>query len=130
MDDGQLVYDHNPHLTARRSARYPCPHELCDGSGYVFDEQLNAARPCACREQRNDRVRAQHAEPSTKRGVRKAILRHTAIRDISLPVDRKDGLLVHSLEQIAKTVHDDLMGDDEHAIPGVVPAELFDVISA
>jgi DNA replication protein DnaC len=52
MDDGQLVYDHNPHLTARGSARYPCPHELCDGSGYVFDEELNAARPCACREQR------------------------------------------------------------------------------
>ena len=52
MDDGQLVYDHNPHLAPRRSARYPCPHELCDGSGYIFDEELNAARPCACREQR------------------------------------------------------------------------------
>lgn len=52
MDDGQLVYDRNPHLAARRSARYPCPHELCDGSGYVLDEELNAARPCECREQR------------------------------------------------------------------------------
>jgi DNA replication protein DnaC len=52
MDDGQLVYDQNPHLAPRRSARYPCPHGLCDGSGYVFDEELNAARPCACRDQR------------------------------------------------------------------------------
>jgi DNA replication protein DnaC len=52
MDDGQLVYDRNPHLAPRRSARYPCPHDLCDGSGYVLDEELNAARPCACREQR------------------------------------------------------------------------------
>src|SRR3954451_3873825 len=52
MADESLVYDLNPHLTGRKSARYACPHDLCDGSGYVLDEELNAARPCACREQR------------------------------------------------------------------------------
>jgi DNA replication protein DnaC len=58
MADESLVYDLNPHLTGRKSARYACPHGLCDGSGYVLDEELNAARPCACREQRIANARA------------------------------------------------------------------------
>jgi DNA replication protein DnaC len=58
MADEPRVYDLNPHLSGRKSARYACPHGLCDGSGYVLDEELNAARPCACREQRIANARA------------------------------------------------------------------------
>ena len=35
-----------------------CPHDLCDGSGFVEDEHTNTARPCRCRPQRLSRARA------------------------------------------------------------------------
>jgi DNA replication protein DnaC len=36
----------------------PCPHGLCDGSGFLYDEETNTARPCRCRPQRMARARA------------------------------------------------------------------------
>ncbi|MGI8921530.1 MAG: ATP-binding protein [Solirubrobacteraceae bacterium] len=36
----------------------PCPHDLCDGSGFVIDDETNTARPCRCRAQRIGRARA------------------------------------------------------------------------
>ena len=44
--------DLNPHMRPRSGTDYPCPHGLCDASGYVLDEEANVARPCACRDQR------------------------------------------------------------------------------
>jgi DNA replication protein DnaC len=35
-----------------------CPHDLCDGSGFLYDEETNTARPCRCRPQRIARARA------------------------------------------------------------------------
>jgi DNA replication protein DnaC len=35
-----------------------CPFDLCDGSGFVFDEATNTARDCRCRPQRVSRARA------------------------------------------------------------------------
>jgi DNA replication protein DnaC len=35
-----------------------CPYEVCDGSGFVVDEETNTARPCRCRPQRIGRARA------------------------------------------------------------------------
>lgn len=35
-----------------------CPHGLCDGSGLLYDEEANTARPCRCRAQRISRARA------------------------------------------------------------------------
>jgi DNA replication protein DnaC len=29
-----------------------CPERLCDGSGWLLDEETNVARPCSCRERR------------------------------------------------------------------------------
>ena len=29
-----------------------CPERMCDGSGWLLDEESNVARPCACRERR------------------------------------------------------------------------------
>lgn len=52
MTDEAGIYDLNPHMTSRGRPDYPCPHGLCDGSGYVLDDDENVARPCACREQR------------------------------------------------------------------------------
>ena len=35
-----------------------CLHDLCDGSGFLVDEDTNTARPCRCRPQRISRARA------------------------------------------------------------------------
>jgi DNA replication protein DnaC len=35
-----------------------CPHDLCDGTGFLYDEATNTARPCRCRPQRMARARA------------------------------------------------------------------------
>jgi DNA replication protein DnaC len=32
-----------------------CPERLCDGSGWLLDEEANVARPCTCRERRVNR---------------------------------------------------------------------------
>jgi DNA replication protein DnaC len=32
-----------------------CPERLCDGSGWLLDEEANVARPCSCRERRISR---------------------------------------------------------------------------
>jgi DNA replication protein DnaC len=54
------VRDLNPHITARRSSTYPCPHGDCDGSGWLLDDDSNTARPCRCRSQRIATARALH----------------------------------------------------------------------
>ena len=36
----------------------PCPFELCDGSGFLIDEETNLAQPCRCRTQRISRAKA------------------------------------------------------------------------
>jgi DNA replication protein DnaC len=50
----------------------PCAFKLCDGSGFVVDEQTNTARDCQCRPQRVSRARAQSLSgviPRKYRGV-------------------------------------------------------------
>jgi len=51
------VRDLNPHLVRRSGSDYPCPHAICDGTGFVLDEESNVARPCRCRDQRIARAR-------------------------------------------------------------------------
>ncbi|MEJ7798651.1 MAG: ATP-binding protein [Solirubrobacteraceae bacterium] len=49
-----------------------CPFELCDGSGFVIDENTNTARDCECRPQRVSRARAHSLSgviPRKYRGV-------------------------------------------------------------
>lgn len=35
-----------------------CPHDLCDGSGFIFDEDARSSRACRCRPQRIARRKA------------------------------------------------------------------------
>lgn len=51
-DDGP-VRGRSPHLTPwARASAFPCPFGLCEGNGFVLDEDSNVARPCRCRDQR------------------------------------------------------------------------------
>jgi DNA replication protein DnaC len=50
----------------------PCPYGLCDGTGFVVDEDSRVARPCRCRPQRVERRRARSLSaviPRKYRGV-------------------------------------------------------------
>jgi len=50
----------------------PCPHGLCDGTGFVVDEATNTASPCRCRPQRISQARARSLSaviPKRYRGV-------------------------------------------------------------
>ena len=49
-----------------------CPHDLCDGSGFVVDEATGVAAPCRCRATRINRARARSLSaviPKRFRGV-------------------------------------------------------------
>jgi DNA replication protein DnaC len=55
-----------------RSAAKPCPFGLCDGSGFVVDEESNTASDCDCRAARIARLRTAGMEgrvPKRYRGV-------------------------------------------------------------
>ena len=41
-----------------RYSRLSCPHDLCDGSGFLVDEETNTARDCRCRPGRVARAKA------------------------------------------------------------------------
>jgi DNA replication protein DnaC len=40
------------HLSAAKRAVAPCPFDLCDGTGFVIDEEARTATECRCRESR------------------------------------------------------------------------------
>ncbi|HEV3230149.1 MAG TPA: ATP-binding protein [Solirubrobacteraceae bacterium] len=49
-----------------------CPYGLCDGSGFLLDEETNTARDCRCRPARLSRARSRnlaHVIPRKYRGV-------------------------------------------------------------
>jgi DNA replication protein DnaC len=59
-------------VSAERPGTAGCPHELCDGSGFVVDEETNTARDCRCRSNRIARRRTAGLEgrvPKRYRGV-------------------------------------------------------------
>jgi DNA replication protein DnaC len=39
-----------------------CPHDACDGSGFLIDEATNTARDCTCRPVRRSQVKARRLE--------------------------------------------------------------------
>jgi DNA replication protein DnaC len=52
-DDVRPAFDRNPHLSpTARDPSFPCPYGLCEGTGFVLDDDANVARPCRCRDQR------------------------------------------------------------------------------
>src|SRR2546423_4700770 len=77
-------------------------------------------------ERRNevDALERELALPSARRI--EAIRRHGAIGHVGGAVDVENPTLVETLQQIAKTVHDHLMGDDQHALAAVLARDRLD----
>ena len=81
------IFDLNPHMTSRGRPDYPCPHGLCDGSGYVLDEDENVARPCACREQRIALARSRSLLHEIPKRFRDVAFERSPVKDILESMD-------------------------------------------
>ncbi|MEJ7784317.1 MAG: ATP-binding protein [Solirubrobacteraceae bacterium] len=64
----------------------PCPFKLCDGSGFLIDEQTNTARDCDCRPQRVSRARAHSLSGVIPRKYRGVSFDRPPVTEIAPPV--------------------------------------------
>ena len=60
-----------------------CPHGLCDGGGFLYDEESNTARPCRCRPQRISRARARSLSAVIPRRFREVSFDRAPVADMS-----------------------------------------------
>ena len=60
----------------------PCPFELCDGSGFVFDDDTNTAYDCACRPQRVALAKAKSLSAVIPRRYRDVAFERPPVTDI------------------------------------------------
>jgi DNA replication protein DnaC len=64
----------------------PCPYGLCDGSGFVIDDETNTASDCRCRPQRLASARARSLEARIPRKYRDVAFDRFPVTAISPPV--------------------------------------------
>ena len=78
-----------------------CPFDLCDGSGFVFDDETNTAYDCRCRAQRQARARARNLSAVIPRRY----------RDVSFdrpPVTEIESAIVAATRRFAADIDDQL----------------------
>jgi DNA replication protein DnaC len=80
----------------------PCPHNRCDGSGFVYDELTRKARPCSCRPARIARKRAAVLEGRIPKRYREVSFDREPVLDI----DRKAPLVVRAVRDYVRSVSD------------------------
>ena len=66
----------------------PCPQGLCDGSGFLYDEETNTARPCRCRPARISRARARSLSAVIPRRFREVSFDRKPLVDMSPDIRR------------------------------------------
>jgi DNA replication protein DnaC len=86
----ELIRDRNPHMTARRSVDYACPHAMCDGTGWLLDDDANVARPCACRAQRIATARSLHLKHEIPERYRDLALDRAPVSEIMRDMDSSE----------------------------------------
>ena len=59
-----------------------CPYDVCDGSGFVFDEASNTARDCRCRAQRISRAQARSLSAVIPRRYRDVAFERPPVTDL------------------------------------------------
>ena len=64
----------------------PCPFGLCDGSGFVFDEQTNTASDCRCRPQRIALAKARSLSAVIPRRYRDVAFDRPPVTEIDQPI--------------------------------------------
>jgi DNA replication protein DnaC len=78
-----------------------CPHDLCDGSGFLYEEETNTARPCRCRPQRISRARARSLSAVIPKRFRDASWDRKPIVDI-------DPTMVAQVRRFADRIDEEL----------------------
>ena len=63
-----------------------CPFDICDGSGFVFDDATNSARDCRCRAQRVSRARTRSLGGVIPRKYRGVSFDRPPVTEIAGPV--------------------------------------------
>ena len=66
-----------------------CPHDVCDGSGFVIDEKTNTARDCTCRAIRLNRARSRRLEARLPKRYRDVAFERAPIVDMPDTVVRE-----------------------------------------
>jgi DNA replication protein DnaC len=78
-----------------------CPERLCDGSGWLLDEEQNVARPCPCRERRISRS----ASRRIGTGIPK---RYRGVSFERQPVADMDPYVLQSVRQFVRRIEKNL----------------------
>ena len=68
------------------AAPAPCPLGVCDGSGFVVDEDARVAVPCSCRPQQVERRRARSLSAVIPRKYRGVSFDRPPVTQISPPI--------------------------------------------
>ncbi|MGH2839953.1 MAG: ATP-binding protein [Solirubrobacteraceae bacterium] len=63
-----------------------CPFDICDGSGFVLDEDSNSASDCRCRAQRVSRARARTLSGAIPRRYRGVSFDRPPVTEIAAPI--------------------------------------------
>jgi DNA replication protein DnaC len=66
-----------------------CPRGLCDGSGWILDEETDDARPCECREIRINRASSRRIGSGIPRRFRGVSLESNPLRDLPSEILRQ-----------------------------------------
>ena len=69
-----------------RNVDAPCPFGICDGSGFVFDDETNTASDCRCRPQRIALRKARSLSAVIPRRYRDVAFDRPPVTDIDPPV--------------------------------------------
>jgi DNA replication protein DnaC len=78
----------------------PCPLGLCDGSGFVFDEQTQVASDCHCRPARRREARMRRLESQIPKRYRAISFEHSEVIDI----ERRNGIQVRELRAYVRNL--------------------------
>jgi len=78
-----------------------CPFGLCDGSGFVYDEETNTAFDCRCRPQRVAQAKAQSLSAVIPRRYRDVAFERPPVTDI-------DPQVVSATRRFAETIDEQL----------------------
>ena len=76
-----------------------CPRGVCDGSGWVLDDESDVARPCECREARINRMSSRRIGSGIPRRFRGVSFDRNPIRDLDPMVLRQVRDFVRDIER-------------------------------
>ena len=76
-----------------------CPERLCDGTGWLLDEEANVARPCKCRDGRINRVQSRRIGTGIPKRFRGVSFERKPVCDIDSEVLREIRRFVRNIDE-------------------------------